>query len=52
MMTSCEWAAVITALATWIAQGKTQEEIAFLAALFVQLGDTLTTLSLAPPSKK
>lgn len=49
-MTSCEWASTVTAMAIAIAQDKTPEEIAFLALLFVQLGDTLATLAVEPPT--
>ncbi|SMC73827.1 DUF6774 domain-containing protein [Papillibacter cinnamivorans] len=48
-MTSCEWAATVTLIATAIAQGRTSDELVFLAALFTQLGDTLVTLSQTPP---
>jgi hypothetical protein len=37
----------IAALAAAIAEGRTSEEIAFLAAVFVQLGDTMTTIAAA-----
>lgn len=48
-MKSCEWVATITALAMAIAKGRSAEEIQFLSNLFLQLGDTLTVLSLEPP---
>ena len=38
-------AAGITALAAAIAGGRTAEEIGVLGAIFVQLGDTLATIS-------
>lgn len=38
-------AASITALAAAIAQNRSAEEIGVLGALFVQLGDTLATIS-------
>ena len=44
-MNYCEFATFISALACSIAKGKTQKEIEILAALFTQLGDTLTTIS-------
>lgn len=48
-MSSCEWAASVTALAVAIAKNRTPEELNFLSALFVQLGDTLATLAITPP---
>ena len=36
----------VTALAAAIAEGKSAEELALLASILMQLGDTLTTLSL------
>lgn len=36
----------ITALAAAIAEDKSADELALLASVFMQLGDTLTTLSL------
>lgn len=36
----------VTALAAAIAEGKSAEELALLASILTQLGDTLTTLSL------
>jgi len=49
-MSSCEWATTVTALAVAIAKNKTADEINFLAALLIQLGDTLTTLAITPPN--
>lgn len=45
-MEGCEVAVTITAAACAMAQERNAEEIAMLAAIFVQLGDTLTTLAL------
>ena len=36
----------VTAFAAAIAEGKSAEELALLASILTQLGDTLTTLSL------
>ena len=44
-MNSCEFVTFISALACAIAQDKTQREIDILSAFFVQLGDTLATIS-------
>ena len=44
-MGNCEFVTLISVLACNIAKGKTPEEIAVLSALFVQLGDTLATLT-------
>ena len=44
-MSSCEFVTFISILACNIANGKTQDEIAVLSAFFVQLGDTLATIS-------
>ncbi|MGN0159741.1 MAG: DUF6774 domain-containing protein [Brotaphodocola sp.] len=44
-MNSCEFATTISAMACCIAKGKSEEEIALLGAVFMQLGDTLTTIS-------
>ena len=44
-MSSCEFVTFISILACNIAKDKTPEEIATLSAFFVQLGDTLATLS-------
>jgi HD-like signal output (HDOD) protein len=37
----------VAALAAAITEGRTSEEIAFLAAVFVQLGDTMATIAAA-----
>lgn len=37
--------ATITGLAAVLAQGRTTEEISLLAAILVQLGDTLATIA-------
>ena len=44
-MSNCEFVTFITVLACNIAKNKTSEEIAILSTFFVQLGDTLSTLS-------
>ena len=44
-MNSCEFVSLISGLACTIAKGKTQQEIDILSAFFVQLGDTLATIS-------
>lgn len=44
-MYSCNLAASITFIACAISEGKTQEELAILASVFNQLGDTLATIS-------
>ena len=44
-MNNCEFVTSISILACNIAKNKTSEEIAILSALFVQLGDTLATLT-------
>ncbi len=44
-MNPCELSATITALANGIACGKTADELTLLAAVFVQLGDTLATIA-------
>lgn len=41
-----------TIMATVIFQGKTDEEVALLAAVFSQIGDTLSTLAAAKDSIK
>ena len=41
----CETVTAITALALYIAQGKTEEEINLLGTYFSQLGDTLETIA-------
>lgn len=38
---------MVTALAASIAQGRDNDEIALIGTVFTQLGDTLTTLSVA-----
>lgn len=38
-------AAVVTALAAALAEGKSAEELGLLAAIFNQLGDTLATIA-------
>ena len=44
-MTSLELTSVVTALSNAIACKLTAEEIALLASIFVQLGDTLATIA-------
>lgn len=44
-MSPCELAAAVNALAIAIAETLNDEEIAVAAAVFVQLGDTLETIS-------
>ena len=44
-MQNCEFVTLISVLACSIAKDKTPEEIAVLSAFFVQLGDTLATLT-------
>lgn len=44
-MRSCEFVNFVSALACTIAKNKSQREIDILAALFCQLGDTLSTIS-------
>ncbi|MGL5513245.1 MAG: DUF6774 domain-containing protein [Sporomusa sp.] len=44
-MQSCELAMTITALACCIAENKSPEEIALLSSIFMQLADTLATIS-------
>ena len=44
-MTSCELTAWITALANGISCKLNNEEIALLASILVQLGDTLVTIT-------
>ena len=44
-MQSCEFATLITAMACCIADGKSPEEIALISSIFMQLGDTLTTIA-------
>ena len=45
-MNSCSFVNFISILACEISKGKSQEELAFLATFFTQLGDTLATLSI------
>lgn len=45
-MNPCELTASITAVANGLACGLTPEEVGLLGAIFMQLGDTLTTISL------
>lgn len=44
-MQSCELLMTISALACCIAQGRSEDEIAFLASIFSQLGDSLATIA-------
>lgn len=44
-MQSCEFVMAISALACCIAEGRSQEELAFISAVLTQLGDTLTTIT-------
>lgn len=44
-MQSCELAISISTLACCIADGKSSEEIALVSSIFMQLGDTLATIS-------
>ncbi|HIQ75211.1 MAG TPA: hypothetical protein IAA51_12435 [Candidatus Cottocaccamicrobium excrementipullorum] len=44
-MQSCEFALSISALAAVIADGKSPEEIALISSIFMQLGDTLSTIA-------
>ena len=46
-MTALEITGAITALANLIAKDRTAEEIALIASLLVQLGDTLATIAAA-----
>lgn len=45
IMKSCELAASITALACWLSENKSAEEINFISAVLMQLADTLATIS-------
>lgn len=45
-MNSCSFVNFISILACEIAKDKSQDELAILATLFTQLGDTLATLAL------
>ena len=44
-MNPCETTATITAIANALARKYSNEELAFLASVLVQLGDTLVTIS-------
>ncbi len=44
-MQSCDLVVSISALACCIADGKSPEEIALISSIFMQLGDSLATLS-------
>lgn len=44
-MQSCELVISISSLACYIAEGKSADEIALLASILSQLGDTLATIS-------
>ena len=44
-MNGCEITASVTALANAMACGRSPEELALLAAVLVQLGDTLATIA-------
>lgn len=44
-MQSCELTVAISVLACCIAEGKSEDEISLLSAVFSQLGDTLGTLT-------
>ena len=44
-MTPCEITAAVTAVANFISCNFTDEQIDLLSAIFVQLGDTLATIS-------
>ena len=44
-MQKCEFVTLISILACSIAKDKSPDEITLLSAFFVQLGDTLATLS-------
>ena len=46
-MTPLEMTSAVTALANALACGRTAEEIALMASLFVQLGDTMATVAAA-----
>lgn len=45
MDSSCEFVVFISILACSIAKGKSKEDIDLLAVFFVQLGDTLASIS-------
>ncbi|MHB1315719.1 MAG: DUF6774 domain-containing protein [Christensenellales bacterium] len=44
-MNQCDITYGISALANWIADQLSDEELAFYASLFAQLGDTLATIA-------
>lgn len=44
-MQACELVAAITTVACTISKGKTPDELALMAAVFSQLGDTLATIA-------
>ena len=44
-MQSCELVATISAIACAISKGKSPDEIALMATIFSQLGDTLATIA-------
>lgn len=44
-MQSCDFAMSVTAVACCISEGKTPEEIALISSVFMQLGDTLSTIA-------
>ena len=44
-MQSCELALSIATLTCCTAEGKSPEEIALISSIFMQLGDTLTTIA-------
>lgn len=44
-MQSCELVAAISAIACAISKGKSPDEIALMASIFSQLGDTLATIA-------
>ena len=45
-MNACELTAFITAVANTLSCGLTPEETGLLGAIFIQLGDSLTTIGL------
>lgn len=50
-MSSCEWGALIYALAVAIAKDRTKEEIAFMSLLFSLLSSNLALLSTTLPDE-
>lgn len=44
-MNSCDFAPLVSSLACCIAEGKSEDELAFLSSIFMQLGDTLSTIA-------